>query len=136
MKRSKHTLSHYRMVTGNLGQLMPIGCVPVLPGDTFQHSTSCLVRVSPLNTPVMHPVTVRIHHFFVPNRIVMDDWEDFITGGADGFDTTQIPTVDSGSNKKSTHAYLGVPPIPGVDINALPNRAVNKIFGEGDAEIT
>ncbi len=130
MKRSKHTLSHYRMVTGNMGQLMPIGCVPVLPGDTFQHSTSALVRVSPLNTPVMHPVSVRIHHFFCPNRIVFPEWEEFITGGEDGMDTTQIPTHTTLADKKQTLAYLGVPPIAGVDVNAIPLRAVNEIFNE------
>lgn len=130
MRRSKHTLSHYRMVTGNMGELMPIACVPVLPGDTVQHHASALVRVSPLNTPVMHPVQIRIHHFFVPNRIVWGGWEDFITGGPDGTDVGPIPTITAGTNKKAISAYLGVPPIAGTAFNALPVRAVNAIFNE------
>jgi len=130
MKRSKHTLSHYRMVTGNMGELMPISCIPVLPGDTLQHSTSALVRVSPLNTPVMHPVTVRLHHFYCPNRILWDGWEDFITGGPDGTNTDPIPTVETTGGSKSILSYLGCPPIPGIDVNALPLRACNLIYNE------
>lgn len=131
MKRSKHTLSHYRMVTANMGDLFPVQCVPVLPGDTMQGSTSALIRVSPLNTPVMHPVTVRTHTFFCPNRIVMDGWEDFITGGNDGQgEGSVLPTGGNNSDKKSLLSYLGVPPISGVNVNYLPMYAVNKIYNE------
>ena len=104
------------MVTGNMGELMPIACVPVLPGDTLQHHTSALIRCSPLNTPVMHPTAVRIHHFFVPNRILWPDdgvgggWENFITGGSDGNYTGPIPTIATTSEKKSVFTYLGLPP--------------------------
>lgn len=130
MKRAKHNLSHYRMLTANMGQLFPISCVPVLPGDTFQHHTTALVRVSPLNTPVMHPVSVRIHHFYVPNRIVWPEWEEFITGG-NGIDPAPvIPTIISDANKKSMLSYLGVPPIAGTPVNELPLRCVNMIFNE------
>lgn len=130
MKRSKHTLSHYRMLTGNMGELMPIGCLPVLPGDTVQMSTDALIRVTPLNTPVMHPTAVRIHHFFVPNRIVWSGWEDFITGGADGNDSSTPPTITPDTSKKSVSAYLGVPPLGSIPINALPVYAVNMIYNE------
>ena len=55
MRRFKHNLSHYRLLTGDMGELIPIGLVEVLPGDTVQHATSMLVRASPLATPPMHP---------------------------------------------------------------------------------
>ncbi len=129
MKRAKHTLSHYRMITSNMGECIPIGCVPVLPGDTVQHHTSALVRVSPLNTPVMHPVNVRIHHFYCPNRIIDPTWEDFITGGNDGLGAS-LPTLNTTNDKKSVLTYLGLPPIGGVDVLALPVYAFNKIVNE------
>ena len=72
MKRSKHSLSHYKLLSCDMGELVPIGLTEVLPGDTIQQATSALVRVSPLLAPVMHPVHVRIHHWFVPHRIVWD----------------------------------------------------------------
>lgn len=130
MKRSKHTLSHYKLVTGNMGDLLPVACVPVLPGDTVQQHTSALVRLAPLNTPVMHPAQVRIHHFFVPNRIVWDGWEEFITGGEDGMDVSEIPTYVTTDTEKRVGDYLGVPPIAGVEVSALPLRAFNLIYNE------
>ena len=135
MRRAKHTLSHYRMVTANMGELIPIACVPVLPGDTFQHSTSVLVRVSPLNTPVMHPVRIRVHHWFVPNRILWPEsegggWESFITGGKDGVDQQTIPQVNSVSDSvKRVTEYLGAPKSGQTyQINALPVRGFWRIY--------
>jgi hypothetical protein len=130
MKRAKHTLSHYRMVTGNMGQIMPISCIPVLPGDTVQMSTDLLIRLSPLNTPVMHPTQIRVHHFFVPNRLTWDEWEDFITGGPDGTSAPTIPTFQSTANKKDLQCYLGMPALAGNTIIELPVRAANMIFNE------
>jgi hypothetical protein len=130
MKRSKHTLSHYRMVTGNMGDLMPISCVPTLPGDTFEANTDVLIRVSPLNTPVMHPVTVRVHHWFVPNRIIWPQWEDFITGGPDGNNTDTIPTTTYNGSKESAYHYLGCPAINGMEVSQLPLLAFAKIYNQ------
>ena len=88
MKRHKHSLSHYKLLTGEFGRLYPIGLVEALPGDSFQHSTSLLVRASPLLAPIMHPVQVRVHHWFVPHRLTWSDFGDkFITGGSDGIVT-------------------------------------------------
>lgn len=136
-KRSKHTLSHYRMITSKMGELTPIACVPVLPGDTVQHHTSALVRAAPLNTPVMHPVRVRIHHFFVPNRLTWPasedgGWEEFITGGPDGDNAATFPTVLNGSDKKGVLQYLGVPPTDAnaTAVSALPLRAFGLIYNE------
>lgn len=131
MKRYKHTLSHYKMVTANMGELFPVQCVPVLPGDTMQGSTSALIRAMPLNTPVMHPVNVRCHTFFVPNRILMPEWEDFITGGNDGTGNgATIPVGNSTDAKKSIDAYLGLPPFADMMTSRLPRMAVNKIYNE------
>ena len=98
MKRFKHSLSHYRLLSMTFGELVPVALIEALPGDTFQHSTSALVRVAPMLAPVMHPVQVRIHHWFVPHRLTMPTWENFITGGSDGLgDGATIPTLGAGS---------------------------------------
>ena len=80
MRRFKHSLSCYNLFTAELGTLVPNGLIECLPGDTIQQSTSLLVRVSPLVAPVMHPVVVRQHHFFVPHRLTYSDFPDLITG--------------------------------------------------------
>ena len=77
-----------------MGLLVPIMTpLEVLPGDTVQQATSVLMRLSPLLAPVMHPVTMKINHWYVPHRIVWEDWEKFITGGEDGMDQSTFPTV-------------------------------------------
>ncbi|WNK13479.1 MAG: major capsid protein [Microvirus sp.] len=138
-RRSKFSLSHHKLFTCDMGELIPCALTEVLPGDTFQHSTSALVRVSPLLAPVMHPVDVRIHHFFVPHRLVWEDWEKFITGGPDGMDASVFPTITMTYSGDTTGSgilgqlgdYLGVPTgQDGLEVSALPFRAYSMIFNE------
>lgn len=141
MKRSKFSLSHHKVFSCNMGQLVPIGLVEVLPGDSFQHSTAALVRLPALLAPVMHPLEVAIHHWFVPTRLVWSAWENFITGGPDGMDASVYPTIEltytagsppTGSNTVGSLAdYLGVPPEnDALEVSALPFRAYALIFNE------
>lgn len=136
MKRTKHSLSNYKLLTCDMGKLVPIGLFETLPGDTFQHSTSLLLRLSPLLAPVMHPISVRVHHFFVPNRLIYTGWEDFITGGPLGtgsavpYPTNAAPVTPV---KGDILDYLGLPttnPIPIGGMSLLPVRGYNKIFND------
>lgn len=133
MKRGKHNLSNYKLLSCNQGQLVPIGLTEVLPGDTIQHATSLLLRTQPLVTPVMHPVHVRVHHWFVPHRLVWNDWENFITGGPDGNNSSTFPTITINNAAVGSLAdYLGIPPgvAQNVPVSALPFRAYALIFNE------
>lgn len=137
MKRNKFNLSHYKLLTFDQGELIPCGLLEVLPGDTFQHSTSALIRVSPLLAPVMHPVQVRIHHWFVPHRLVWEDWEKFIIGGPDGFDASVFPTRSMPLDIPigGLEDYFGIPPadyttVGGLSVSALPFRGYNLIWNE------
>ena len=128
MKRNKFSLSNYKLLSCNMGSLVPCGLTEVLPGDSIQQTTSALIRCAPLLTPVMHPVHVRIHHWFVPHRLVWDGFEDFITGGPDGLDTADFPTIAApsvgGFAVGSLADYLGCPTgVPNKQVSALPYRA-------------
>jgi len=134
-KRGLFSLSHTRLLTGDMGELIPVGIVEVNPGDAFRHSTSALVRCAPMLAPVMHPVRVSIHHWFVPHRIVWEDFEDFITGGEDGNDASVFPTITigggSGAAVGSLADYLGIPTgINNIEVSALPFRAYAMIWNE------
>lgn len=137
MKRHKHNLSHYKLLTNDMGELTPVACFEVLPGDSIQQSTSLLLRVSPLVAPVMHPVVIRVHHWFVPYRLLWAGWEEFITGGPDGEGGSSgaFPQFTTGSAFAAGGLadYLGIP--AGLDpdnvaVSKLPFRAYNKIFNE------
>ncbi|AKI26952.1 major capsid protein VP1 [Microviridae Fen7940_21] len=134
MKRSKFSLSHYKLLTCKMGQLVPVTWYEALPGDTIQQATSALIRCAPLVTPVMHPVSVRFHHWFVPNRIIWTNWENFITGGANGLDTTAHPALSiSNVTVSGLMDHLGWPTsgLSGAVLaNALPARAYALIFNE------
>lgn len=135
MKRGKFSLSNYKLFTCDMGELVPVGCMEVLPGDTIQHSTNLLLRASPLLAPVMHPVDVRIHHWYVPFRLIWDNWEDFITGGPDGLNASVFPTVTigggTGAAVGSLADYLGVPTgVNNIVASALPFRAYDLIWNQ------
>ncbi len=136
MKRNKFNLSHYRLLTGDMGNLLPIGSYEVLPGDTIQHSTSMLIRVQELVAPLMHPVFARIHNWFVPFTEIWEDFEPFITGGPDGNDTSVHPTMAfTGAGlgqaaKNDLAAHLRVPIGVDATVSALPFRAYAKIWND------
>lgn len=134
MKRSKFSLSNTKLFSCDMGQLIPCGWFEVLPGDSIQQSTSMLVRASPLLAPVMHPVDVRLHHWFVPYRLVWEDFEDFITGGPDGLNASVFPTRTAGAGGHSVGSlpdFLGVPPqVDPCVYSVLPIRAYQLIWNE------
>lgn len=133
MRRSKFNLSYYNLLSCMPGGLVPVGLTEVLPGDTMQQATSALLRCSPLVTPVMHPWHVRIHHWYVPHRLVWEDWEDFITGGPDGMDASVFPTKTfvTGPVVGTLSDYLGVPPaVNNIEVSALPYRGYALIWNE------
>lgn len=133
-RRSLFSLSHFKLFTGKMGYLYPVACVETLPGDTFQMSTSIFLRFSPMVAPVMTPVTVKVHHWFVPTRLIWDDSEDMITGGPDGMSVPIPPYFVAGEEgvaSRSSADYLGVPPgVPGLEYSSLPQRAINLIYNE------
>ncbi len=117
-----------------MGTLLPCGLTEVLPGDTVQHTTSALIRCSPLLAPVMHPCHATISHWFVPLRLIWVDFEKFITGGPDGNDASVYPTIDMGGGGAAVGSladYLGVPTtVANLIVSALPFRAYNLIWNE------
>lgn len=134
MKRNKFNLSHTRLLSCNMGSLIPLTWMEVLPGDSFQQQTHLLLRCSPLLTPVMHPVRVRIHHFFIPWRLLWSEFEDFITGGPDGLNASVYPTKAFGAvpGVGTLADHLGVPSdLPaGRTVSVLPFRAYQMVWNE------
>ena len=95
MPRPQHNifdLSHSRKFSMSIGKITPISVMEAVPGDSFDIKTTQLVRFAPLLAPVMHESSVYCHFFFVPNRILWDNWEEYITGGEDAADPGYTPT--------------------------------------------
>lgn len=77
--------------TCRMGELIPIMCDEVSPGDTLKIANELLIRFQPLVKPVMHEVSVCTHYFYVPYRLLWNHWEKFITGGNNGKDNSSLP---------------------------------------------
>lgn len=128
LRRFPHNLSFQHTTSGDIGYLLPIAAVDVLPGDTFIHSINLLARVAPLSRPVMQQVDIRVHNFYVPNRLLWDDWEEFIVGNV----AAHTYPVYTPASAAETVLYdrMGVEPVTGVDFDALPIRAYNMIWNQ------
>lgn len=126
-------LSHDRKFSMKIGEITPILCQETVPGDKFNVESTNLLRFAPMLAPIMHQTSVYIHYFFVPNRILWDNWEDFITGGEDGTANPAFPVFNNlGTvSEGSLFDYLGLPTGTSIgDVNALPTMAYNKIYNE------
>lgn len=76
--------SHTQLTTTEFGRLTPVLCQEVLPGDTWDINTiQTYVRFAPLIGPCYSRCDCKVATFFVPNRLLWSDWEDFITGNDD-----------------------------------------------------
>ena len=84
-------LSYTKLFTCDMGQLIPVMCDEVVPGDIFKIGNQSVIRMQPLVAPVLHEINAYVHYFFVPYRLLWDQWEDFITGGKDGQDVSTLP---------------------------------------------
>lgn len=143
-KRNKFDLSHERKMSLEMGNLVPMLVQEVLPGDSFRVNSECMLRMSPLLAPVMHRVNVFMHYFFVPYRLVWDEWKDFITGGREGTSVPVVPYFENNllgtqqaMQKGSLSDYLGIPvtaaAVPVNDVmrySALTHRAYHLVYQE------
>ena len=92
--RSAFNLSYEKKFTCDMGELIPVFCEEVVPGDIFQIGARHTIRLQPMLAPILHEVNVFVHYFSVPYRLLTDEWEDFITTGVDGDLEPVLPTFD------------------------------------------
>lgn len=138
-------LSHDVKMSFKMGGLYPTCVMECVPGDKVKIGTETMLRFAPLIAPVMHKVNVTTHYFFVPNRILWPNWEQWITGNLD----VQAPWIyytgaagyATGLPVKSLADYCGLPtemasngltyPNPNAQIcSPFPLAAYNKIYNE------
>lgn len=136
-KYNTFDLSHDKRLSLKMGEIVPVMAVDVLPGDKFTIETSHLTRMLPLVAPVMHNVKVKVRYFFSPNRLVWENWEDFITGPESATDTSEPvhPNIYIPSEPSSLADYLGVSTSvhnnsTSVEVNALPFAHYQFIWNE------
>ena len=78
VKSSVFDLSEESKLSMNFGDLVPICCKEVLPGDKMKISTELLIKFAPLKAPVMHRIKSYVHYFFVPTYQINGVFDKFI----------------------------------------------------------
>lgn len=135
LRRNRHNLSNYQIGTCNPGEAIPVLITPVVPGDSFQHRITGLTRFLPMNAPIMHRVGVRYHSFFIPNRLIMTDFEQFITRTSGTMPTMTLGNIKADADCNRLADYLGINTTSVVagsttTVNCLPFRAYNAVINE------
>lgn len=134
--RSQFDRTHGYKTTFDVDYLIPFFSDEVLPGDTFSLQMSHLVRLATPIFPIMDNLHLDTFFFFVPNRLLWDNWERFNGAQDKPTDSTDylIPTITApagGFTIGSVYDYLGLPTgVAGIEVNALYFRALNLIYNE------
>ena len=138
IQRSKFDRSHGHKTTFDAGLLIPVYVDEVLPGDTFNMKATAFSRLATPLKPVMDNMYLDMQFFFVPYRLVWDNWQAFMGERRDPDDDPSVYSVPTVSiplnNPVGTVAnYFGIPYRgigANVSVSALPFRAYRLIWNE------
>jgi hypothetical protein len=123
------------------GYLVPVYVDEVLPGDTFNLKMTAFARMATPLYPTMDNLHLDSFFFFVPNRLLWDNWQKFMGEQAKPGDSTSyvVPTQTSpagGYAVNSLQDYMGLPTVGQLGATAtvthaaLWTRAYNLIWNE------
>lgn len=139
IQRSRFSIPNSHKTTMNASYLYPIYMQEVLPGDTFDMTMSTLVRMSTPIFPVMDDCVMDTFFFFCPNRLLWDNFKQFMGENNVSAWTSDIeynipqisPPNVSGWTYGGVADHFGLPPARGrMSVSALPFRAYRLIYNE------
>ncbi|WNK14776.1 MAG: major capsid protein [Microvirus sp.] len=135
--RASFDRSHGYKTTMDAGYLVPFFVDEVLPGDTFNLNMTGFARLSTPIKPLMDNAYFNTFFFFVPNRLLWDNWEKFNGQQTNPGDSTDylVPEVTApaagGWAVGSIGDYFGLPTgVANMPVNALYFRAYNLIYND------
>lgn len=140
IQRSSFDRSHTYKTAFDSNYLIPFFVDEVLPGDTFNLQANLFGRLSTPVVPVLDNLYLDTFYFFVPTRLVWDNWQRFNGEQDNPGDSTDylVPTVACDGTSGSIFDYFGIPYLEGngaaegsvIEVNSLPFRAYNLIWNE------
>ncbi|QCS37344.1 major capsid protein [Tortoise microvirus 89] len=136
IKKNVFDLSHDFKFSGNMGELIPVMVQECIPGDRYTIGADTMIRFAPLIAPVMHRFDATIHYFFVPNRILWDNWEGYIGGDDENAVHPYVRYTPTNYSATKLIDYLGLPAPTGAatgdstKVSAIPFAAYQCIYNE------
>ncbi|QXP07850.1 MAG: major capsid protein [Arizlama microvirus] len=139
--RSKFDCQSAHKTTFDAGYLVPVYVDEVLPGDTFNLKMTAFARLSTPLYPIMDNMVMDSFFFFIPNRLVWDNWEKFMGQQENPDDSIdyvipQQTSPEGGYAIGSLQDYMGLPtvgqmdPTKTVDHCAFFTRAYNLVWNQ------
>lgn len=132
LKRNTFDLSYSSHLSTKIGQLTPIMCKEVIPGDSVEIQAAFGLRFAPLVFPVQTKVHAVTHFFYVRNRNLYKDWMEYIGKTSETaiapYRTISPADAKSQIGTGSLGDYLGVPStIAGTYANVVTLPLTNKL---------
>lgn len=139
--RSSFRMEKAHKTTFDAGYLVPVFCEEVLPGDTWRVNMAAFARLATPIFPVMDNLHLESFFFFVPNRLVWENWQRFMgerdnPASSISYVVPQLVSDPAGFPVGSLFDYFGLPTVGQVvgantvSVNALPLRAYQLIYNE------
>ena len=139
--RSSFKIQKTHKTTFDAGYLVPVYVDEVLPGDTFNLKMTAFARLATPLFPIMDNMHIDSFFFFVPNRLVWDNWQRFMGEQDNPTDSISyvVPQQVSpagGYAVGSLQDYMGLPTVGQVGAGntvshcAFFTRAYNLIWND------
>lgn len=139
--RSSFKVEKMHKTTIDSGWLIPLYVDEVLPGDTFNLKMTIFGRLATPIFPILDNLYLDSFFFFIPNRLLWDNWKRFMGEQDDPDDSISfvLPTLTSNMNGfaiLTIYDYMGLPTVGQVTngetftVNTLALRAYNLVWNE------
>ena len=139
--RSSFDCQSTHKTTFDAGYLVPVYVDEMLPGDTFRLNMTAFTRLATPLYPIMDNMHLDSFFFFVPNRLIWNNWQKFMGQQANpnssiSFVVPQQVSPTGGYAIGSLQDYMGLPTVGQVAAGqtvshcAFWPRAYNLIYNE------
>lgn len=103
--RSGFDLSRRNCFTATVGEILPVMCEEVLPGDKWRINMREFMRTAPVQTATFGRVRQYYDFYFVPYNLLWDKWESWIMQTKNAF---HAKSVSAPVDEFPTHPYFSM----------------------------
>jgi len=128
--RSSFNIQTAHKTTFDAGYLVPVYVDEVLPGDTFNLRMTAFTRLATPLYPTMDNLYLDSFFFFVPNRLIWNNWQKFMgqqnnPGDSTSYVIPQQVSPASGYAVGSLQDYMGLPTVGQVASGSTISHSAN-----------